>query len=603
MILAASLAALGALSLSPSGAPEPVTPALTYSSAAPRASTGQDAKKLAEQLASDQPVAERIAAAQGLAGLGKKSAPALSAMILALNDPEPQVVDGVLVALQAVGKDARLALQDILATGEYEGQEVSSPVAARVLLGMGKVAKTAVYEHMDSMEMGRDKIRFMAAMGLDGLPFIAGALGGEDPELDLAIMRSLRREAVKETRTPESVAPALERITDTATRLAFETAWLQNPKNEFITQYGAWVASDSPMLVDTGLWALGLIGKDGAAHADAVATHLDSEDPITAATAIWALTSFLEPGPGPVVPEIPATFPGASAEAAARISDSMEDDVFLLWRETGKPLGYRGRIGSKAREFWGLAPTWTGKRLPVPPTPDRSKMPASILGLEDRFFGLASGRDELLSRLASDALVALGNTETRTRDLWLKWLEGRDTAKIQSALLGLRAIGRDLIMIEEQPEITYEGLVAKHLNQPETMVAAAQVLTNIQTPSAWASVVNQISILEGKPPLGMVLAISRYDVEALRPYLPQMQDLYEQGNYMFSAFLIKFGAEALTSFEKELGSNLMDRQMVAVESLGHIGKDARALLPRLRSMKSKNTMVQKLINDAVKRIQ
>ena len=55
--------------------------------------------------------------------------------------------------------------------------------------------------------------------------------------------------------------------------------------------------------------------------------------------------------------------------------------------------------------------------------------------------------------------------------------------------------------------------------------------------------------------------------------------------------------------QKELSSKLTDRRMVAIESLGHIGKDARGLLPRLRQIQDKNPIIQKLVNDAVKRIQ
>lgn len=620
-MFAISLALLGAFAPAPFSSPMVLSAPVTAAAPAPallpfRAtsggpsrgpSRGPDVEEIAAKLALDQPVADRIAAAQELAGLGKKSAPALSQMILGLNDPEPQVIDALAVALQAIGKNARVPLLEVLGTGEFEGQKVSLSPVTRVLLGMGKASAKSVRVHIDGMEMGPDKLAFVSGLGVEGLPYLAEALGTDDGAHDLGMMRMLRQAAATAERDPESVQPALKKIKDTARKLAFETVWSQNPQTEFLPQYGAWVAGDDPMLVDTGLWAIGLLGKDAVGQAAGVIQHIDSEDPLTRATALWALASLVEPGPGPVIAEIPASFPGASKAATEQMAKATEDEVFKLWRDTGKALGYRGRIGSKAREIWGFAPTWTSTTLPVPEAPDRSKMPAEVLAAEDRLFALASGGTGLDARLASDALAAFGNVEERSRDLWLKWLLTDNVPLIQSALIGLRPIGRGIIMID--PELQYEhermneGLVAMHLNRPETMVAASQLLTSIKTPTAWAAVVNQISILEGKPPLGMVLAISRYDAEALRPYLPQMQDLYEKGNYMFSAFLIKFGAEALSSFEKELTSKLTDRRMVAVESLGHIGKDARSLLPKLKAIKDTNLIVQKMVKDAIKRIQ
>ncbi len=606
MILASSLAAL---CLVPSVLPNAVRPlasaatpatlATAFSSIAP----GPDVKEIAAKLSSDQPVADRIGAAQELAALGKKSSKVLPALILALNDTEPEVVDSVGVALQKIGKKAREPLQAILISGEYEGAAISEPAVIKTLLSMGKKAMVSVREHMDGVELGPEKVQLMSSLGVTGLPYFAESFGAADGAYDTLMMRTIRTLAAKEPREPESVVAALEAIERTDYKLALETAWLQQPEQAFVTQYGAWIASEDPTLVDTGLWALGLIGKDGVEHAGNVAKHLDSSDPITRATAAWTLASFMTPGPGPAVVEIPASFPGASKKAQELLGKAEESDVYTLWSNAGKSLGYRGRIGTKARSFWALAPTWTATTLPVPESPDRSKIPAELLANEDRLFEIASSGSGLDARLASDALGAYGNKEDRCRDLWLQWLTTDNVPQIQSALVGLRSIGRDIIMMKKQPEITHEGLVASHLNRPETMVASAQLLTKIMTPTAWSSVVNQIALIEGKPPLAMIAAISRYDTEALRPYLPRMQELYEEGHYMFSAFLIKFGAESLSSFEKELSSKLTDRRMVAIESLGHIGKDARPLLARLRSIKDKNQIIQKLVKDAVRRIQ
>ncbi len=608
MILATTLAALCPLSSGLTAAPHPsfLSLAATVSAASPvtpRLTGGPDVKELAAKLAKDQPVEDRIGAAQELAALGKKTVKVLPALITALNDTEPQVVDSVVVALQSIGKKAREPLQAILISGEYEGAAISQPAVIKTLLGMGGKAMGSVGEHMDAMELGPDKIQLMASLGSVGLPYFAEAFGVADGAFDVEMMRTLRTTAAQAPREADSIAPALKKIKDTALKLALETAWLQQPEQAFVTQYSAWITSDQPVLIDTGLWALGLMGKDGAAHAADVAKHLDASDATTRATAAWALASFLTPGPGPSIAEIPASFPGASKDAEAQLKKSMESEVYTLWSNSGKPLGYRGRIGTKARGFWALAPTWTATTPPVPETPDRTKIAKELLAAEDQLFKIASGGTGVDARLASDALAAFGNTEDRCRDLWLQWLSSDEVPLIQSGLIGLRAIGRDIIMMEKQPEVTHEMLVASHLNRPETMVAAAQLLTKIMTPTAWSSVVSQMALLEGKPPMAMIAAIGRYDVEALRPYLPRMQELYEEGNYMYAAFLIKFGAETLTSFEKELSSKLTDRRMVAIESLGHIGKDARALLPRLRSIKDKNTIIQKLVTDAVKRIQ
>ena len=564
---------------------------------------GPDLDEIAAKLAIDQPVEDRISAANELAALGKKGVKILPAIITALNDTEPQVVDQVVVALQGLGKKAREPLEAALASGEYEGAPISQPAVIRTLLGMGKKAAGKVREHMDAMELGPEKIELMTSLGFAGLPYFVGSFSGADGAYDVEMMRTLRAFAAKEHRELELFAPTLEKIKGEDFKLALETGLLQQPDKASVAQYGAWVAGDHPMLIDTGLWALGLLGKDGAAHAADVAKHLDAEDEITRATAAWTLASLTTPGPGPAIAEIPGSFPGASKKAAGKLKEAMESQTYLLWSKTGKPLGYRGRIGTKARAFWGLAPTWTGITLPVPETPNRTKLAAGLLGAEDRLFEMASAGTGLDARLASDALGAFGNAEDRCRDLWLKWLQTDEVPLINSGLLGLRAIGREVIMMKPQPRVTHEMLVASHLKRPETMEAAAQMLTKIMTPTAWSSVVNRMVELEGKPPLAMIAAIGRYDAEALRPYLPRMQELYEEGNYMFSAFLIKFGAEALTSFEKELSSKLTDRRMVAIESLGHIGKDAGSLLPRLRLIKDKNQIIQKLVNDAVRRIQ
>ena len=601
MILALTLAAHCFSPIGSSASPELFSNA-SHSLALP-AVFGLDLEELAAKLAADQPAADRIAAAQGLAGRGKKASKIVPALILALNDTEPEVVDSIALTLQSIGKKAREPLEVVLASGEYEGVAMSQPAVIKTMLGMGGKATRLVTGHMDEMQMGSDKIQLMSDLGVTGLPYLAASFGEADGAFDLEMMRMLRSMAAKEPRNAESIEPALKAAKGADLKLALETSWLQYPDKASVEQYGAWVAGDDPVLIETGLWALGLLGKDGLGHAGAVAQQLNASDPTTRATAAWALTSFATPGPGPVVAEIPGSFPAASKKFTAKIEKAKETDVYVIWRQTAKALGYKGRIGTKARAFWGMAPTWTSTTLPVPETPDRAKISKELLSAEDRLFELASGESGLDARLASDALAAFGNKEDRCRDLWLQWLSTDDLPRVHSALVGLRAFGRDLIMMKPPAGPANEPLIAGHLAKSETMVPAAQLLTKIMTPTAWSAVVERMTQLEGKPPLEMILAISRYDLEALRPYLPQMQVLYEGGNYMFSAFLIKFGAEALGSFEKELSSKLMDRRMVAIESLGHIGKDARGLLPRLRQIQDKNPVIQKLVSDAVKRIQ
>ncbi len=575
----------------------------SFSSAAAVVPAGPDAKKIAKKLAPDQPAEDRISAAKKLKGLGKKSAAAVPQMILALNDSEPEVVESVTAALRSVGKKAREPLQEVLVSGAYDGQAVAPAPVTKALLGMGKKAATFVRDHMDGMEMGPDKIAFIAALDADGLPYFAKLFGAADGAYDVEMMRTIRTLAAKAPREPDSIAATLKGVKDVPLHMALEVAWLQDPQTTFLSQYTAWLASDSPMLIETGLWTAGLMGKDAAANAEAVVQHLDHSDPLIRATAAWALPSLMTPGPGPEIEDIPASLPSASKSATARVDKFGGAELVRIYENTAKPLGYRGRIGTKARETWGLAPTWTRTTLPVPANPDRSKIPAELLAAEDQLFETARSGRGLDARLASDALAAFGNTQDRCRDLWLEWIATEDVALIKSGLIGLRAIGRPIIMIDPQPEVTYENLVISHLEREETRLAAAQLLTNIMTPTAWSAVVEQMTKIEGTPPLEMIAVISRYDTAALQPYLPMMQDLYEKGNYVFSALIIKFGADGMSSFEKELKAKLMDRRMVAVESLGHVGKDARSVLPRLRSMRDKNPVVQKVINDAIKKIQ
>lgn len=596
MILASSLAALCLLSSGPS------TALSSFPATGLSPLGGPDVEEIAAKLASDQPAADRISAAQELADLGKKSAKVVPALIMALNDTEPEVVDSVGVALQKIGKKAREPLQVILTSGEYDGTPIAKPAVIKTLLTMGKKARGIVEDHMDSVELGPAKIELMSSLGATGLPFFAKSFGTQDGTFDVEMMRALRTFAAQEYRAPESIAEAAELVESPDQRLALETAWLQSPDAESLAQYGAWLESDNPMLVDTGLWVLGLLGKDAISHAGVVAQYLDAEDATTRATALWTLTSFVEPGPGPAIVEIAASFPGASKAMREKLAKKAESEVHFLWSNTAKPLGYRGRIGTKARAFWGLAPTWTAKTVPVPEGPDRSKVPAELLAMEERLFEIASSSSGVEARLASDALAAFGNKQERSRDLWLSWLEAEDAMQVRSALKGLLPFGRDLIMMKQSEEPN-EKRVAAHLEHLDTMVPAAQLLTKIMTPTAWSSVVERMTRLKGTPPLAMIAAIGRYDKEALRPYLPRIQELYEEGHYMYSAFLIKFGPEVLSSFEKELSSKLTDRRMVAVESLGHVGKDARPLLGRLRQIKDKNQIIQKLVKDAVRRIQ
>ncbi|MEM8709556.1 MAG: HEAT repeat domain-containing protein [Planctomycetota bacterium] len=593
---------LAAILTAPSGAL--VLPSSIVSSSPVLALPGKDLKELSAKLAVDQPIEDRIAAAQELASMGKKSLKALPAMIVGLNDPEPQVRSALAEALQAIGKKARVPILEALQTGEYEGTAIDPVAATKVLMGMGKKAMIAVKEHIDGLPLGPEKIDFMTGLEFEGIPYFLESFGADDGAFDVAMMRRLRAMAAAEVRSSESVEDIVEGIKDEDLALAFRTAWLQAPAKEEAARFGAWLGGENPMLAETGLWALGLLGKDAVGQAEGIAAHLGSEDDLVRATALWTLASLTDTGPAAPVPSIPASFPGASKAATEAVDKIGSDEVNLLWTKPGKSLGYRGRVGTKARKLWGLASTWTSGQLPVPPNPDRSKIAPALLATEGRLFEVASTGSPLEAKLASDVLGALGNTEERCRDLWLAWLKTEDTAKVRSALLGLRTIGRDIIMMEEQDEeMPNEALVIQHLENPETMVAAAQLLTNIRTPTAWSAVVERMTRIEGKPPLAMLFAVSRYDAAALRPYMEPMQDLYEKGHYLFAALLIKFKGEAVVSFEKELSSKLADRRMVAVESLGHIGKDARQVLSRLRSMKDKNTIMQKLINDAIKRIQ
>lgn len=180
------------------------------------------------------------------------------------------------------------------------------------------------------------------------------------------------------------------------------------------------------------------------------------------------------------------------------------------------------------------------------------------------------------------------------KETWAAWLSSDDADLRREALIGMRNLGRGII--------EHEAAVIALLDDEETRIAAAQVLTAIATPTAWTAVVEAVAAVDGKPSYPLLLAISRYDATALRPGLDRFRELYRDGHYIMAAFLIRFGGETVEDFQFELTSGLADRRMVAAESLGHLGAAAKPALPTLQKLNERHPVSQKLLKDAIARI-
>ncbi|MEM6672764.1 MAG: hypothetical protein AAF726_07955 [Planctomycetota bacterium] len=553
--------------------------------------------ELAETLESGS-LPERIASAQNLAELGRRAAKATPALVRTLAAEEPELVGASVDALVAIGAKAREPLLAALAEGSFEGEPVPPAPVARALLGMGKKGEEAVDAFVAGAEPGPELFAMFEGFGDRGAGYLVAAAGASD-EHALEALRSLRRLAAQEVRTAEGIEPALEGVEDEDLAIAARLAWTQTPKSSHVEPFQRWLAGDRLALADTALWGSGVLGKDASKAGAEIASHLDAEEATMRTTALWALGSLSSEGPALPTPSVPASFPGGSKSARAAVEQAIDDQILTVWRDAAKPLGYSGRIGAAARKLWAIAPTWTARVEPVPPLPDASAAPAAFAAAELRLVEMATeaANDPERSEdavLASRALSANGARSDSVKRMWLGWLSHDSKDRRREALVGLRAFGRDII--------DQESLVAKQLGDAETRIAAAQVLTLIATPTSWGAVVESIANDPGKPPLPLLVAISRYDASALRPGLDRFRELYGEGHYIMSAFLLRFGEETVDDFVGQLGQGLVDRRMVAAESLGHLGKAASPAVPKLEKLNERHPIAKQLVLDAIGRI-
>lgn len=558
----------------------------------------QDITELIAQLEGGEP-AQRLAAAQRIKGLGKRGAKAVPALMRALSSGDGPLVDAGVEALVAVGPKARAALLEALESGSFDGTPMPPGPVAGALLQLGKRARLAVDGYIEAAERGPALFQTLEELGLAGLPFLveAAAEGGEaTPDA----MRSIRRLAAREVRTVEPLAKALKRVNDEDLAGAITVSWTQSPVRADLGDLGRWIESERPELAETGLWAAGLMGGGAASlAAPALARAFDSDVQLRR-SALWAVGSMVTADPGVPVDVIPASFPGASAAARKRVEAAAEGDAPFIWREAGKSLGFRGRVGDRARKLWAIAPTWTSSVESYPAAPDPAAAPAPVQAAVGRLISSASSwaadaGTEVDAVLASRILSQAGVTSEAAVALWAGWL-GTESADLRrEALVGMRSIGRGAI--------EHEALVIQQLADPATQVVAAQVLAAIATPTAWTAAVEAVAAIDGKPPFPMLAAIGRFDLAALRPGLERFRELYREGHYIMSALLIRFGDEVVEDFAFELGAGLADRRMVAAESLGHMGASARPALPKLRALKERSPIAQKLLVDAISRIE
>ena len=539
----------------------------------------------------------RLAAAQRVRELGKRGAKAVPALIRCLSSGDGLLVDASVEALVAVGPKARATLLEVLESGSFEGASVPPGPVAGALLQLGKRARLAVEAYIEASEPGPALFQTLEQLGEAGLPFLVeAAAAGSATEA----LRSIRRLAAREVRTDAPLSKALKRVEDQDLAGAVTVCWLQAPRRGDLGDLGRWIVSDRPALAETGLWAAGLMGSGAASLAEPALSRASSTAPSIRRAGLWAVGAMMSADPGSPVSVIPASFPGASAAARQRAEQAEEADTFFIWREAGKPLGFRGRVGDRARKLWAIAPTWTSSVEPFPAAPDPNAAPAPVRVAAARLVSSASqwsadATTEIDAVLASRILSQAGVTSEAAVALWVGWLEGESRELRREALLGLRAVGRGAI--------AHEALVIKQLSDPVTQVVAAQVLSSIATPTAWSATVEAVAAIDGKPPFPMLAAIGRFDLAALRPGLPRFRALYREGHYVMAALMIRFGDEVVEDFMFELGAGLADRRMVAAESLGHVGAAARPALGKLKALKERSPIAQKLLVDAISRIE
>ncbi len=561
-------------------------------------SVGQDITELITQLEGGVP-AEQLAAAQRVRDLGKRGAKAVPSLMQCLSSGEPQLVAASVEALVAIGPKARAALLEALETGSFGDAPVPPGPVAGALLQLGKRARLAVEAYIQAAERGPELLQILEELGPPGLPFLVEA-AADGSESSAGALRSIRRLAAREVRTDEPLDKALKRVDDEDLVGAISVSWTQSPRRGDIDDLRRWIESERPELVETGLWAAGLLGGSAAALAEPALSRASSPDPQIRRSALWALGSMVTADPGLPVDAITASFPGASAAARKRAEAAAEGDALFIWREAGKPLGFRGRVGDRARKLWAIAPTWTFSMEPFPPAPDPSAAPAPLQAAVGGLISSASSwsaeaSSQVDAALASRILSQIGVTSEAALTLWSGWLESGNADLRREALVGLRSAGRGAI--------EFEALVIKQLSDASTQVVAAQVLAAIATPTAWTAAVEAVAAIEGKPPFAMLVAIGRFDLAALRPGLDRFRELYREGHYVMAALMIRFGEEVLEDFSFELGAGLADRRMVAAESLGHMGAAARPVLPKLKAMKERSPIAQQLLVDAISRIE
>ncbi|MEM9382086.1 MAG: hypothetical protein AAGB93_19175 [Planctomycetota bacterium] len=541
---------------------------------------------------------ERIASAQALGALGRKAANATPALIRTLAAPEAPLVDAGVTALVSIGGKARDPLVGVLESGALEGDRIPRGPVARTLLQMGKKGVRAVEAYVDAAAPDAELFRLFEELGEPGAGYLVGA--AVQPDRAVEALRSLRRLGAREARTAEALQPLTRKVEDEDLVRALELAWIQRPAREDVERLRGWLGGDRPELVDTALWCCGLLGRDAAGAAAAILGHVEGEDPTTRATALWSLGGVVADGPAAPNPAVPASVPAAPAKASGgKRKRPVQEEVFTLWRDAAKPLGYRGRVGDRARELWALAPTWTGQIDPLPKPVDRGLLPKALVEAEPRLLEIArshaSGERAAEAALASRALSASGATSEAALELWAAWLASDDAALRLEALLGLRAIGRGAI--------EHEAAVVALLEDDVTRTAAAQVLTAIGTPTSWGAVVGTFTAMDGKPPLALLAAMGRYDAGTLAPAHDRFRELYHQGHYVMAAFLLRLGEAAVDDFAHELTAGLADRRLVAAESLGHLGAAAKPALPKLQKLNERHPIAQQLVKDAIARIQ
>jgi HEAT repeat protein len=261
--------------------PARLTAALVlFASACIAAEKPADPAQLASQLSSSDVVVRREASYQ-LAMLGAKAAPALPALIKALNDADKQVWMNAIAAVAAIGPEAKDAIPTLLA--DFDSKSASrqrsyyrDQVIIRTSYALTRIGPAAIPPLIDGLRSHDTMMRSGAAR----------ALGGMGPAAKAAIPALLENLGHKDASVQQDVIDALGSIGAAAKPKLIEA-----------------LSSDDPRQRSTAALALGAMGRAAQDASGPVLAQLDSESDATARASLLTALARIGADVAPVLIE------------------------------------------------------------------------------------------------------------------------------------------------------------------------------------------------------------------------------------------------------------------------------------------------------------